>query len=68
MNTQQMNGNWTILKGKIKEKWGQLTDDDLTEKEGQLEQVAGRIAVRYGIAKEEASRQLKELQQNCGCK
>ncbi len=61
MNSEQIKGNWMILKGKIKEKWGKLTDDELDVAEGQLDQVAGSVARKYGIAKEEAHKQLEEL-------
>lgn len=57
MNKEQMEGNWKQVKGRIKEKWGKLTDDDLTKARGQRDQLIGRIQERYGIAKEEAERQ-----------
>lgn len=59
MNKDQVAGNWKQFKGKIKEQWGKLTDDDLTVLEGDREQLAGRIQERYGIAKEEADRQVQ---------
>jgi len=58
MNQDRVEGNWKQLKGKVKEKWGKLTDDDLTVIEGHQEQLAGRIQERYGIAKDEAQRQV----------
>lgn len=67
MNTQQIKGNWQIFTGKVKEQWGKLTDDDVTVAEGQLEQLAGNLAARYGIAKEEAQRRLDKLKNDCGC-
>lgn len=54
MNRDILKGNWKELKGQIKEKWGQLTDDDLTEIEGNRDQLVGRIQKRYGYAKEDA--------------
>jgi uncharacterized protein YjbJ (UPF0337 family) len=57
MNKQEMQGDWKQLKGKMKEKWGKLTDDDLTKAEGRRDQLIGRIQERYGIAKEEAEKQ-----------
>jgi uncharacterized protein YjbJ (UPF0337 family) len=68
MNTEQMQGNWKILKGKVKEQWGKLTDDDFDVAQGKLDQLAGRIAVRYGVAKEEAYDRLQKLETECGCK
>lgn len=61
MNQDRVEGNWKQLKGKVKEKWGKLTDDDLTVIEGHQEQLAGRIQERYGIAKDEAEKQVKEF-------
>jgi uncharacterized protein YjbJ (UPF0337 family) len=61
MNTDQVKGNWLQLKGKIKEEWGNLTDDDLTAAEGKLDSLAGRVQERYGIAKEEAEKRVNEF-------
>ena len=61
MNQDRVEGNWKQLKGKVKEKWGKLTDNDLTEIEGNQEQLAGRIQERYGLAKDEAEKQVKEF-------
>jgi uncharacterized protein YjbJ (UPF0337 family) len=61
MNRDQMEGNWKQLKGKVKQRWGKLTDDDLTAIEGNRDELLGRIQERYGIAREEAERQLEEL-------
>ncbi|MGD9857566.1 MAG: CsbD family protein [Planctomycetaceae bacterium] len=61
MNQEQIKGNWMILKGKIKERWGKLTDDELDVADGRLDQVAGTVAKKYGIAKEKAHEQLDEL-------
>ena len=58
MNWDQIKGNWTQFKGKVREKWGDLTDDDLVRIEGSQEQLVGRIQERYGIAKEEAQKQV----------
>jgi uncharacterized protein YjbJ (UPF0337 family) len=60
MNAEQLKGKWTQLKGSVKTKWGKLTDDDLDVINGQQEQLIGRIQERYGIAKEEAQRQVNE--------
>jgi uncharacterized protein YjbJ (UPF0337 family) len=61
VNSDTMQGNWRQLKGKVKEQWGKLTDDDLTYLEGKQDQLAGRIQERYGIAREEAERQVREF-------
>lgn len=61
MNSDQFEGNWKQLKGKAKEQWGKLTDDDLTKIEGRQEQLIGRLQERYGIVKEDAERQVHEF-------
>ena len=61
MNQEQASGNWKIFKGKVKEQWGKLTDDDFTVLEGNREQLVGSVQKRYGIAKEEAERQVNEF-------
>ena len=59
MNKDQTEGNWKQFKGKVKEKWGKLTDDDLTVVEGKRDQLVGKIQERYGYQKEEAEKELK---------
>lgn len=66
MNTEQIKGNWMIFKGKVKEQWGKLTDDDFDVADGKIDQLAGRMAIRYGIAKEEAEKRLKRACEECG--
>ena len=61
MNTDRMAGAWHQVKGKVKEKWGKLTDDDLRQLEGHSEQLAGKLQERYGLARDEAERQAKEF-------
>ncbi len=61
MNQEQASGNWKIFKGKVKEQWGKLTDDDLKILEGNRDQLVGSVQKRYGIAKEEAERQVNEF-------
>ena len=58
MNKDQAAGSWKELKGKIKQQWGKLTDDDLTVLEGSAQELSGRIQKRYGIAQEEAEKQV----------
>jgi uncharacterized protein YjbJ (UPF0337 family) len=62
MNRDEAAGKWMQFKGKIKEQWGKLTDDDLKKLEGNQDQLAGRVQERYGIAKEEAERQVRDFQ------
>lgn len=58
MNWDQIKGSWTEMKGKVKAQWGDLTDDDLDRMEGDRDQLVGQIQRRYGIAREEAERQV----------
>ena len=60
MNWDIATGNWKTFKGKVKQQWGKLTDDDLTQIEGKRDELLGRIQERYGGAKDEADKQVKE--------
>jgi uncharacterized protein YjbJ (UPF0337 family) len=59
MNWDTASGNWKQLKGKVKAKWGKLTDDDLTYIDGKRDQLVGRVQERYGIAKDQVERDLR---------
>lgn len=56
MNQDQVEGGWKQLKGRIREKWGRLTDDDLDIIAGRREQMVGKLQERYGLSKEQAQR------------
>jgi uncharacterized protein YjbJ (UPF0337 family) len=58
MNNDRIQGRWKQLKGKVKEQWGKLTDDDLDVIAGRRDQLLGRIQQRHGVAKDEAERQV----------
>src|SRR5260370_38055924 len=60
MNWDRVEGNWKQITGKVKEQWGKLTEDDLTVINGKQDQLVGRVQERYGIAKDEAERQVKD--------
>lgn len=60
MNWDQLAGKWLEAKGSIRQKWGKLTDDDLEVIAGSKDKFLGRVQARYGIAKEEAERQLDQ--------
>jgi uncharacterized protein YjbJ (UPF0337 family) len=60
MNWDRIEGDWKQIKGSVKEKWGQLTDDDLDVAAGKRDQLAGAIQKRYGIAKDAAEKQIDE--------
>ena len=61
MNSDQIEGQWKVLKGKIKQRWSRLTDDDLAQINGKREELVGRIQARYGLARERVERDLNEL-------
>jgi len=60
MNWDQIEGKWTEVKGEIRRRWGNLTDDDLEVIAGSKDKFIGRLQQRYGIAKDEAARQADE--------
>jgi uncharacterized protein YjbJ (UPF0337 family) len=60
MNWDVIKGNWRQAKGKVKQQWGKLTDDQLEMVAGKREQLLGRIQESYGVAKDEAERQVKD--------
>jgi uncharacterized protein YjbJ (UPF0337 family) len=64
MNKLQIKGNWNVVKGKLKQKYGQLTDDDLAYVEGKENELTGRIQNRLGKTKEDVEKMLKE---ECAC-
>jgi uncharacterized protein YjbJ (UPF0337 family) len=66
MNSDQIEGKWKQFAGKAKEKWGKLTDDDLQVIRGKRDQLVGRVQERYGIAKEEAQKQVDEFNRVLG--
>jgi uncharacterized protein YjbJ (UPF0337 family) len=54
MNQDRIQGRWRQIKGKVKEQWGRLTEDDLDVIAGRREQLLGRIQQRHGMAKDDA--------------
>lgn len=61
MNWDRIEGKWKQASGKVKEKWGKLTDDDIQMIRGKRDQLVGRVQERYGIAKDDAERQVDEF-------
>jgi uncharacterized protein YjbJ (UPF0337 family) len=61
MNWDQISGNWKQFKGSVKERWGKLTDDDLTVVAGKRDKLTGILQERYGYAKEQAEKELDEF-------
>ncbi|WP_416899436.1 MAG: CsbD family protein [Minwuia sp.] len=60
MNSTELKGYWNQLSGQLRKQWGQLTDDDVAEIKGDRDMLIGKIQERYGIAKDEAERQVDE--------
>ena len=60
MNWDQIEGNWKQLRGQAQQKWGNLTNDDLDVVEGRRDELVGKIQERYGVAKEEAEKQVDD--------
>ena len=67
MNTLEIKGDWNITKGKLKQKWAKLTDDDLQYAEGKNEELIGRIQKRTGETREAVEKAIKEFSDGCGC-
>jgi uncharacterized protein YjbJ (UPF0337 family) len=65
MNWDTIEGQWKQFRGKVREQWGKLTDDDLDVVAGKRDQLAGVIQRKYGVAKEEAERQVDEFATSC---
>jgi len=61
MNDLTIKGNWNEFKGKLKQKFGELTDEDLKVKEGQLDELMGRIQKATGKTKDEIKQEIAEL-------
>jgi uncharacterized protein YjbJ (UPF0337 family) len=59
MNEQYAKGKWKEIKGKVKEQWGELTDDEIDRIEGKRDQLLGIIQQRYGMAREDAERDIE---------
>jgi uncharacterized protein YjbJ (UPF0337 family) len=60
MNQDILKGRWAQLKGELKTQWGKLTDNDITQIEGQRDKLIGTVRERYGLAREDAERQVNE--------
>ena len=62
MNEDTISGNWKQFKGKVKEAWGKLTDDDLDVIAGKRDQMIGKMQERYGVARDVAEKQVKDFE------
>jgi len=68
MSTLEIKGDWNITKGKLKQKWATLTDDDLRYAEGRQEELFGRIQKLTGETREVVENTIKEFSAACECK
>ena len=66
MNWDRIQGNWRQFTGKVKQKWGKLTDDDLQTINGKREELAGRLQQHYGLKKDQVEREIDEFSRNIG--
>lgn len=64
MNWDIVEGKWDQMKGSVKQQWGKLTDDELTEINGSRDKMAGKLQEKYGWTKEEADEKLNEFARN----
>ena len=64
MNEDIIKGKWSQLSGRLREKWGKLTEGDVAQEDGHREYLIGRLQERYGIAKEKAEVQVKEFERS----
>ena len=67
MTTLEIKGDWNITKGKLREKWGALTDSDLLYAEGKHDELIGRIQKRTGETREAVEKAVKESCSTCSC-
>jgi uncharacterized protein YjbJ (UPF0337 family) len=64
MNWSRVEGNWNEMKGRVKEKWGKLTDDDLSNVGGKRDRLVGVLQQKYGMAKDKVEEQLESFFEN----
>jgi uncharacterized protein YjbJ (UPF0337 family) len=61
MNTDILKGKWAQVRGEIRSRWGKLTDDDMTQVQGDAEKMLGKLQERYGYTREQAERELNDF-------
>lgn len=66
MNKDTIEGNWEQVKGKAKQQWGKLTDNDLTLLKGHRQEFLGKVQETYGKSKDDAERELSDFEKSCG--
>jgi uncharacterized protein YjbJ (UPF0337 family) len=65
MNWDTISGQWKQMKGKVRERWGKLTDDEMDQIGGKKDQLVGKIQERYGYAKDRAEKEVNEFCRSC---
>ena len=65
MNWDQIQGKWKQAKGQVQQQWGKLTNDELDVIDGKRAELVGKVQEKYGVAKEEAEKQVKDFESSC---
>ena len=65
MNWNEIEGKWDQFKGKVREQWGKLTDDDMTQIKGKRDQLEGKIKERYGYAQDRVASEVNKFMDSC---
>ena len=68
MTSDTISGNWKQFKGKVRQQWGKLTDDDMDVINGKREELEGKLQTLYGKNREEAQKEVDKFAKDCGCK
>jgi uncharacterized protein YjbJ (UPF0337 family) len=66
MDWDRISGNWKQFKGRLKEQWGKLTDDDIAQLDGSREQLEGKIQERYGYGKDQVRQEIDNWSRRIG--
>ena len=61
MNPEILKGRWHQVRGEVRKRWGKLTDDDVTQIEGNVEKMIGKLQERYGYKREQAEKELNDF-------
>jgi uncharacterized protein YjbJ (UPF0337 family) len=67
MQWEQVEGKWGEFKGKVQEKWGKLTNDDMMIMHGKKEQLIGKLKERYGYTVDQANKEVSAFMKDCNC-
>lgn len=67
MNWDTITGQWKQLRGKVREKWGEITDDEYDQIAGKKDQFVGKLQEKYGYTKERAQQEADDFEKACNC-